>query len=207
MIRLPKFFILLLAIVCVGGMASAQGTYAVGDLSYDQISGSDNEFDITNLTGSNAFPSAFPITSLLTFSVTNLVVNFTSGPALTLPGSDFTVVDIAGDVDCAAGPCNLFGDNITSAVLTGTFSPTTGLSGLTLPDTGILAAFSTTITPGCGTSTLDAGCDTAIINATGNGGGISATPEPGAFSLICVGVLLIGIMRVARRPGSGRISA
>jgi hypothetical protein len=203
--RLSQTFVLLLGIACCGRIAFA-GSYGIASLSYDSISASDNEFDITNLTGTNSFPCCgFPITTLLSFTVTSLVVDFSSGPALILPGSDFTVVDSGGDEDCTPGACNLFGDNITSATLTGTISPTTSVSGLTAPDTGLLTAFSTTITPGCGSSTLVAGCDAAIINAIGTSG-VSGVPEPGALSLVGIGVLVIGIMRL-RGAGSGRIAA
>src|SRR5271170_3629077 len=115
--RLPKLFILLGVMACFG----TADQIAVGDLSYDQISANQTEFDITNLTGLNSFPPDFPITSALTFTITSLVVDFTSGPALVLTGSDFTVEDAQDDIDCdvtVTGVCNLFGDNITSATLT-----------------------------------------------------------------------------------------
>jgi hypothetical protein len=185
--RFPKFLVLLFAMVCISAIASAD-QIAVGDLSYDAISSSTSQFDITNLTGLSSFPPDFPITSLLTFSVTSLVVDFTSGPSLALPGSDFTVVDADGDLDCTGTGCNLFGDNITSATLTGTLSPTSGLSGLPSGDTGIEAAFTTTITPdpvNCTGGTLAAGCDTAIIYATGISP-VSGIPEPKGWALCLV---------------------
>lgn len=187
-----------LFVLCVLGsfcaIASAD-EIGVGVLSYDAISSTQDQFDITNLTGSAALPPTAPITSELTFTVASLVVDLTSG-SITLPGSDFTVVDSDGDLDCTSAACNLFGDSITSVTLTGTLSPTTGLSGLPSGDTGIEAAFTTTLTPGCGGATLSAGCDAAIIDATGTSG-VTPAPEPG--TLVLGGIGIIGLLFVARR--------
>src|SRR5580658_1072045 len=104
---LPRLLALLGVIACLGGRSSAAPLpIDVGLLSYDAVSGSQDQFDITSLTGVDAFPSAFPITTTLKFTVTSLVVSFTTGSPLTLPGSDFTVVDPQGDVDCTAAACN-----------------------------------------------------------------------------------------------------
>jgi hypothetical protein len=177
-LRLSQLIVLLGVMACLSAIASAD-TYDVGIFSYDQISASDNQFDITNCAAANAAACGVPeIDPQLAFTITSLVVNFTSGPSLTLPGSDFTT-DASGDEDCTASACNVFGDSITSATVTGTFSPTTGLSGLTLPDTGILAAFSATLTPSSG-STLNAGIDAAYVTATGTSGVTSPVPEPQA---------------------------
>jgi hypothetical protein len=194
--RLPRLLFLALVIGCFCKIASAD-QIGVGLLTYDAISASDNEFDITNLTGTDAFPPDFPITTQLDISVTSLVVDLAGGSTITLPGSDFTTVDSEGDEDCTGAGCNLFGDNITSATLTGTFSPTTGLSGLPAGDTGIEAAFTTTITPACGTTYLDAGCDAAEIYATGTS--TTTAPEPGILALVGIGItglLLIGRKRL-----------
>jgi hypothetical protein len=187
--RLPRLLFSLFVLACLSTIASAQ--IGVGLLTYDAITASDDNFDATNLTGAAAFPSfGFPITTPLTFTITSLVVNFTSGPSLTLGASDFTT-DAAGDEDCTVSACNLFGDSITSATLTGTFSPTTGLAGLPAGDTGIEAGFSTTLTPSVG-PTLIAGLDGTVINATATSGAPSL-PEPGAWPLIftLTGLVLI----------------
>jgi PEP-CTERM motif len=197
--RLTQLFFLLALSACLSTVASAD-QIGVGLLTYDSIDASTSQFDITNLTGANFAPTDFPVSTLLSITVSSLTVNFTSGPALVLPGSSFSVVDSAGDVDCNGAGCNLFGDSITSAVLTGTLSPTTGLAGLPAGDTGILAAFTTTITPGCDLA-LVAGCDAAIINATGTtgggGGGVTPAPEPGTLGLVGIG--MIGLLFVGRR--------
>jgi hypothetical protein len=220
--RLPRslppllYLLFVMAGLCAIATVASADPIAVGDLTYDSISSTQNQFDITNLTGANEValgdPMDFPISSPLTITVTDLTVNFTSGPSLVLPGSDFGVVDAALDVDCTAGACNTFGDSITSATLTGTFSPTTGLSGLPAGDTGILAAFTTTITPdpvNCTGGTLSAGCDTSIIYATGiTGSGPAPVPEPGTVALLgsgMIGLLFMGYRRM-RGADSGRIS-
>src|SRR5271167_1012873 len=96
--RLSQLLALLCVMACASTVALAD-TFSVGILSYDQISVSDNQFDITNCTGANAAGCGVPeIDPQLTFTVTSLVVNFTSGPPLTLPGSDFTT-DASGDED------------------------------------------------------------------------------------------------------------
>jgi hypothetical protein len=193
---LTRLMLTLLAVGLLSAVAHADNI-PVGDLSYDAISSTSSQFDITNLTGANSFPPDFPITTTLTISVTQLVVDLLGGGTITLPGSDFTVVDPGGDVDCTGAGCNLFGDAITSATLTGTLSPTSGLGGLPAGDSGILAGFTTVITPdavNCTGGTLDAGCDTAIINATGTGK--STVPEPGTWGLVGIG--LVGLM-VARK--------
>jgi hypothetical protein len=196
--RLTQLFFLLALSACFCTVASAD-QIGVGLLTYDSIDASTSQFDITNLTGTNSFAPDFPVSTLLSITVTSLTVNFTSGPALVLPGSAFTTVDAAGDVNCTGAGCNLFGDSITSAVLTGTFSPTTGLAGLPAGDTGILAAFTTTITGGgCdpAAAILVAGCDAAIINATGTSG-VTPAPEPGTLGLVGIG--MIALLFVGRR--------
>jgi PEP-CTERM motif len=202
---LTRLMISLLAMGLMCAVAHADDI-GVGDLSFDAatLSGTSATLDITNLTGDNAFPPDFPITTPVTISVTQVVVDLLGGGTITLPGSDFTVVDPQGDVDCTAAACDLSGDLVTGATLTGTLSPTSGLSGLPAGDTGILAGFSTTISPGgCGdgSDVLETGCDTAIIYATGTtGGGGPTVPEPGTWGLMAIG--LVGLL-VARRSLRG----
>ena len=201
MLRGMKFFPILLVALAVFPAAAFADSVAVGDLTYDATSSSTDQFDITDLTGTAAFPPDAPITTPVSITVTSLVVNFSGGSSLTLPGSDFSVVDSSGDVNCTNSACNLFGDNIVSAVLNGTLSPTTGLTGLPAGDTGILTDFSTTITPdsvNCTGGTLLAGCDSAIIYATGVSGTTSATvsaPEPSTWALLGMGLLALAMAR------------
>jgi hypothetical protein len=187
---LTRLMLALLAVGLLSAVAHADNV-PVGILSYDTISSSATEFDITNLTGGDAFPPDYPISTPLTITVTQVVVDLLGGGSIILPGSDFTVVDPGGDLDCTGANCNLFGDAITSATLTGTLSPTSGLSGLPTGDTGILAGFTTVLTPGCGGTTLVDGCDFTNINATGvsSGGGGTKAPEPETWGLIAVGIV------------------
>jgi hypothetical protein len=172
-------------------MVASADTVGIGLLTFDPDTPIPAAFDITNLTGVNAIPPTFPITTQLTITVTSLIANLQVGGTLTLPGSDFTVVDASGDVDCtvagdaSTGGCDFAAHPLLSATLTGTLSPLTGLAGLPAGDARILGTFTTTITPGCGT-TLTAGCDAAEIDAT-------AVPEPSAwilFATVLIGVLV-----------------
>jgi hypothetical protein len=193
--RLPQFLGLLGLMACFGATAYAD-LYPVGVLSYDLISATDDQFDITNGTGTNASLLGFPITTPVTITPTSLTVNFLGGGSAVLPGSDFTVVDAQDDLDCNAAACNLFGSlPIISAVLTGTFSPTTGLAGLTPPDTGVLADFTATLTPSSG-PVLVAGVDAALITATGTAP-VSSVPEPGVFGLF--GATIVGAFLLERK--------
>ncbi|MGO9469435.1 MAG: PEP-CTERM sorting domain-containing protein, partial [Isosphaeraceae bacterium] len=177
--------------------------------------------DITNfdtVTGPGSTP--------LVFTVTGLTVDFENGTSEVLPASDFTT-DSDGDEDCTAAACDFSSSSspVVSATLTGTISPTTGLTGLDPGDTGITGAMSdatgdafVTITPGCGltdpgsgTPILDNGStgdgcqDTALIYAVETSG-VVATPEPGTWSLLGIG--LIGLLIGCRRfRGAGRFSA
>jgi hypothetical protein len=220
--RLPQLFVLIVFAACFCTRASADQVIA-GDLSYDQISATDNEFDITNLTGPAGValgdPTDFPITTTLSFTVTSLVVDLSSGGPVNLTAADFTsTTDIFTgdeDLDCTAAACNLFGDNVVSAILTGTLSPTTGIAGLPAGDTGITGAMTdaTGASPIVMTTTCDAtaaylvaGCDTDLIYATTTSG-VTPAPEPGTLAMTGLGMigLLIGRKRL-RGFGSRCIS-
>lgn len=199
---LSKVLVLLFVISCCSGTASAN-TVGVGLLTFDSDTPTAlAAFDILNLTGSNAFPTDFPITTQLTITVTNLVANIDGGGTLTLPGSDFSAVDPQGDVDCTvvgdagSGGCDFAAYNLLSATLTGTLSPSTGLAGLPAGNS-IVSAFTTTITPACGTD-LTTDCDAAEIDAT-------VLPEPSTwilFSTALIG-LLVGHKIRTRAEGAG----
>jgi hypothetical protein len=199
-----KTLLLTFALGCFSALASAQTLY-VGDLSFDEPTvGSVDQLDITNLVGNGlALDSGLNPVSATSFSidVTSLVVDLAGGGSIDIPGSDFSSVDSAGDLDCNASACNLYGDDVTSATLTGTFSYS-GLTGLDPGYSGINDAFSTTITPGCGTTYLEAGCDSALITATevastSGGGGTTGAPEPETWALLGVGVM--GLLLAARK--------
>src|SRR5262245_4310153 len=120
--------VLLIAIGCLPRVASAT-SIDIGILSFDAdvLSSGTLTFDITNLTGLNALPPDYPITTPLTITVTSLTANKSGGGTLTLLGSDFTgspdlQCSVAGDA--AIGGCNFAAYVLTSATITGTLSPT-----------------------------------------------------------------------------------
>ena len=190
--------LLLLAIVfsCCATLANA-GVVSIGELTFDANTPTAlATFDITNLTGLNAFPPDFPITTQLAITVTSLVANLQGGGTLTISGNDFSVVDPQGDLNCtvsgdaASGGCDFAAYDIVSATLSGTLSPLSGLAGLPPGVSALESAFATTITPnaGCGAgTTLTAGCDFAIINAN-----TGTVPEPATW--IPLATLLIGLL-------------
>jgi len=199
-------------VVLASSPAAFATSFGVGLLTYDALTPSAlATFDITNLTGANALPPDFPITTPLTLAVTNLVAHLVGGSTLTIDGSNFTD-DGFGDLNCtvsgdaASGGCDLAAYSILSATLTGTFSPTTGLDvdGLPPGSTTIGAAFSTTVTPdaACGNERiLTAGCDAAEIFAATP----TAVPEPATLTLLEFGVL--GLAARYRLTGRERLKA
>jgi PEP-CTERM motif len=211
--RLTQLFLLLALGACFCTVASAD-QIGVGLLSYDATTSNPttgaataSAFDITNFTGpGGAFDTTdFPITTQLTFTVTSVVADLLGGGSVVIPGTSFTSGDTDGDLNCTGAGCNLFADSITSATLTGTLSPITGLGGLPAGDTGIDAAFTTVLTPSCG-DTLSPGCDAAIIFATGTTGGVTPAPEPGTLGLFSIGIIGLFIGRKRLGLGSRRVS-
>jgi hypothetical protein len=212
--RLLSFVVVLI----VGGSFSSvafASTIPIGLFSFDVGTSAGTTFDITNLTGTNAFPPDFPITSLLTIAVTSLTAN-TTGGQLIIDGSRFSSVDPQGDVGCTvvgdagSGGCNFAAYDIMSAILTGTVTPLTGLAGLPTGYTGIANTFTATITPNCGSMFLTAGCDAATINATLVAAEQANVPEPSTGILLCIGLLALAgyklkrNFRLAWNPGAPR---
>jgi hypothetical protein len=198
-------FLVLAGVMAFFSATASADVYSIGLLGYDLVSAGDAEFDIDNGTGANAVPFGFPITTQLTFTITNLTVNLLVGGPIVIPGSEFTSIDPDGDLDCTGPDCNLFNDATTSATLTGTVSPTSGISGLDGGDTGISADFNaTTVTPSGG-ATLTPDIDGAIITVNGTGG-VSIMPEAGSSWLlvtIIVGIAIAGLKsRRLRRGGA-----
>jgi hypothetical protein len=68
--------------------ASTSALYPVAVLSWDLIfPGNAGEFDITNLTGPNALPPDFPITTAVNLTDLTLTVNFGATPTVPEPGA------------------------------------------------------------------------------------------------------------------------
>ena len=178
--------------------AALADNYAVGYVSYDVTSLGVAQFDINNQTGGNSsLDSTFPITTPVTLSNLKLDVKFASGPDELLGSSYFTLNSdgISWDgtpLSTGIGQPNGLNGAI-SAILTGTFSPTS----LTLFDSSTIeigTAFSATITDLSG---LTDG-DFAIIYATTAAVGPPPTvPEPTTWLLMLTG--LAGILLLHRR--------
>jgi hypothetical protein len=210
-VHVRKVLFLFLVVACFASTAFAT-SIGVGQLKFVGNGTPVTTFDIVNRTGTQASAPDFPITTQLTITVTNLVANIQGGSTITIPGSNFTVVDAQGDLNCtvagdaASGGCDLSSYSVVSATLAGTLSPTTGLGGLP-PGTTILPAFSTTIAPdpACtggpssvtiADATLTPGCDATTIFATTPA--TTAVPEPGTVTLLEIGLLGIAGVRALR---------
>ncbi|MFN8065534.1 MAG: hypothetical protein U0P82_12125 [Vicinamibacterales bacterium] len=193
-----RAFVLALALGCAARAASAN-TISIGLLTYDEgvLQGGGNAFDITNLSGSSALPPDYPVTTPVTITVTSLVASYSNagGGSLTIPGSNF-IADPTGNVTCGVagdaslGGCNIGAYTITSATLTGTFSPVTGLGGLPPGFGGILGPFSATITPAAGAFLVPG--DFAVVDATLVAATDVPVPEPSSGVLLdigCIGLL------------------
>jgi len=187
---LPRVLLATLAFAALSAVASADSV-GVGILSLDPSStGTGDEFDIQNLTGSAALgsPTDFTVTTPVTFDTLSLVLDFSDGSTETLTATDFTS-DGFGGFD-GNGSFNLTGDPITSATLTGTLSPTT----VTLSDGStetLDGTFSASMTDPSGS--LEE-FDAAEIDAT-VGTGVTPTPEPGSALLLTIGMAgLLGLV-------------
>lgn len=191
----------LAALIVVGSVSNtaSAATIKIGVLSFDDLGGTQT-FDITNLTGANAFAPDYPVLTPLTIVVTGLSAAKNGGGTLNLTGSAFTT-DAAGNVNCTAagdastGGCNFAAYDLLSATLTGTLSPITGLAGLPAGATGILAAFTATILPSAG-NVLTPG-DFVDIEATlVTGTGPVPVPEPSTLMLMQFGIGAFGSYRL-----------
>ena len=184
---LPRVLLALLAVFAFSAIASADD-FGVGILSLDPSStGTGDEFDIQNLTGSADLPPDYPVATPVTFDTISLTLNFEDGTTETLSASDFTA-DGFGDF-FGNGSFDLAGDPITSATLTGTLSPTT----ITLSDgtTETLAGtYTATMTDPSG-GPLEEFDAAEIFASTGS---VVTTPEPGTSFMLLFGIAgLLGL--------------
>ena len=190
---LPGLLLVLVTLMLFSAAASAT-QIPIGLLTFDEVTGTSGEFDITNLTGSNSMPG-FPVTTGLTFNITNLTVNFVSGPPDVLTSADFTSDGSGGWLGS-----NVFSSSILSAVLTGTLSPTSGVAVSGVGTETISAAFE----DGSGNSSVTlsdpeeehlAHGDLAVIYAgPASPGGPPTAPVPEPETGVLVGTPLAGLI-------------
>ncbi len=197
-----RFFqhsLLLLLTLAVFSVVASADQFGIGLISLDATTGTSGEFDITNGTGANSFAPFFPVTTSLTFTVTSLTVNFTSGPADVLTASDFTSDGSGGFL--GNNSFNLSTNPISSALLVGTLSPTSGVVVSGAGTETISADFedssgnpSVSLTDASGTLALG---DNAIIYA--GSATVSTTPEPGTVLLMGIGLAcVLGLLTMRR---------
>lgn len=139
-IKLRIAIVLLLSLAVPTAFAD---TYNVGFISYDLTnpngsSSGTTQFDITNETGANSsFSADFPITDALTLQNLSLVVSF---------------ADLSSETFSLDSTTPLFttSDQITSATLTGTLTPLTGVNVFGVGTVTLLPDFTATIMPSSG---------------------------------------------------------
>lgn len=188
--RLPiRLLVLTLALGLFSAVAYA-GNIPVGFISYDFIGNGLAEFDISNQTGPNSstYPDqTWPVSNSINLGSLSMTVYFANGTQYTYGAGYWS---LEPDGLSWAGPQLPDNSMITSAVLTGTFNPTTfdlndGTQFNANPD------FTATITDSNGN--LQNG-DFAIIYGTPAGG---TTPEPG--TLVLTGTGALALLRFRRR--------
>ncbi len=83
--------ITLLGIAALCAYMASAATMPIGFLAWDvNFPANAGEFDIVNLTGPNSVPPDFPVTSTVSLSSLNLVVDFGDGSTQTFgPGSGY----------------------------------------------------------------------------------------------------------------------
>jgi uncharacterized OsmC-like protein len=184
--------------VCASSALAA--SIPLGFVSWDvSIPGSTGRFDISNLSGGNAAPPDFPITTALSLSSLSLTVNFLGG-GTTVYGSSYFSLNLDGfsfdGADIAIGGGNPLP---IDATLTGTFSTTSITVDSVVGAVTILPTFSASILPSAGNTTLGNG-DFGLINVettTGTGG---TTPEPSSLLLAGLAVALAVKWSAVKRP-------
>jgi hypothetical protein len=200
----------LLAVTVLAGVGFTPSIHAqntIGYVSYElDETPSSSEFDILNITGVNSglgfSPDLDPVTSEVDLTDLSLTLNFGGGGSEVLgagAGSvDPTYFTLQGDgISFAGNPADLTDtEDITSAILTGTFEETTiTLSGGPSDTVMIEPTFTTTITDPSGT--LADGDFAAIVATEVPSGPPPTTPEPESLVLFATG--LAGLAGLRRR--------
>jgi mannan endo-1,4-beta-mannosidase len=160
----------------------------IGVLSFDQAMSNSTTgvFNILNLTGISALPPDFPVVIAVQFIDPSLTVEFVGGGTTTLTGFQFVSDGNGGFLGQSL--FDIAGTPIASAILSGMISPTTLMlsDGTTVQD----EIFTAMLQPSAGSSLQFS--DTAVINA-------DAAPEPGTWTLLGAGALLLVLVRFQKR--------
>ena len=178
-------FPLLLAFFVSTALADS---YNIGIVAYNLTNATGSspgtaEFDITNETGVNSSAPDFPVADTLTFQNLSLEVFFSNSTTQTFSLGTGT-------------PLFSTSEQITSATLTGTLSPTTAVNVEGVGAVNLLPSFTATIMPLSGLylnpgdpSTLG---DFAIIQAQTQPS--SSVPEPAAGVLLMTGFFAFSVL-------------
>ena len=152
--------------------AAFADTFTIGELDLNNvIPGSQDEFDLTNLTGPGGPGTQTP----LTFATLSLTIN---GQIIAVSPATLS----AGGFETLAS--NLLAGSITSFSLTGTILEGTAVvNGVT---ENILQSFSSSYSG----SPLDASAGPVSFTITTSGTPVGATPEPATLSLFGSGLCL-----------------
>jgi hypothetical protein len=188
------------AFAAVFSFGSAQASLIpIGLLTFDvTIPGSTAQFDIINLTGINASPPDFPVTTSVNLSSLDLIVNFSDGSS-----QDFGAAAFALSLDGLSfdGPTIAIGGLVVpiSATLTGDLSPTLidvfGSGSVTVN----VAFAPASLTDPTGGPLQDG--DFAEIDAVTGGG---TAPEPGTLLLVGAALLAVALFRRKNVSGGSR---
>lgn len=192
---LRRGFLALCATTAFSALAAAS-TVPIGVVSFDftGLPGTAT-VDIQNQTGPNSstFPDpTFPVTTSVTLSSLNLVIDFQGGTSKTFsPGSGYFT--LAPDGLSYNGATFSISAAATEVILTGSLGPTS----FTLNNGTTFAAnstFTATILPSAGATLADG--DFAIIDATS--GKVSGVPEPGTWMLLAFSFVALALFRYRR---------
>ena len=172
---------------------AAASPIAIGYMSFDVTSGTTAQFDIANLTGTNALAPDFPVATPLAFNSLNLLVTFSDGSTHTFGLSDFT---LSADGMSLDGPTVAIGGTAlpVAATLSGLVGPTSIDPGTgTLMD--IDAAFMPATIGDIHGPALD---DGALAILYVHEPGTTTVPEPSSAWLVLIGAAAFGLRRRGR---------